>query len=139
MEQTFNSAVYHGLVAPATFNDVDGAFRGQDHQNHPDPGFTKYSVLSIWDIYRGEFPFLTLMQPHRTNDIVRTLLVDYEQLGLRTLPMWTLWGNETWSMRPGFHAAAMILGAYVRGFRDWDVDLAYHAIRDSALVGPIGK
>jgi len=135
----FYTGAYHGLVAPATFNDVDGTFRGQDHQNHPNPGFTKYSILSIWDIYRGEFPFLTLMQPQRTNDIVRTLLVDYEQLGLRSLPMWTLWGNETWSMRPGFHAAAMILGAYVRGFRDWDVNLAYRAIRDSALVGPVGK
>ena len=132
LTETFYTGAYRGLVAPATFNDVDGTYRGQDRQNHPHPGFTKYTTLSIWDIYRGEFPFIMLMQPHRTNDIVRTLLADYEQLGLHTLPMWPLWGNETWSMT-GFHAAAMIVGAYVRGFRDFDAEAAYAAIRDTAL------
>jgi putative alpha-1,2-mannosidase len=120
LSQTFYTGAYHGLVAPATFNDVDGAYRGQDHQNHPNPGFIKYTTLSIWDIYRGEFPFIMLMQPHRTNDIIRTLLADYQQLNQHSLPFWPLWGNETWSM-DGFHSAGMILGAYVRGFRDFDV------------------
>jgi len=73
-----------------------------------------------------------LMQPERTMDIVRTLVADYDQLGLHTLPMWPLWGNETWSMT-GFHAAGMILGAYTRGFRDFDVEAAYAAIRDTAI------
>ena len=132
LTETFYTDAYRGLVAPATFNDVDGTYRGQDHQNHPNPGFTKYTTLSIWDIYRGEAPFIMLMQPHRTSDIVRTMLADYEQLGLHTLPMWPLWGNETWSMT-GFHAAAMILGAYVRGFRDFDAEAAYAAIRDTAM------
>ena len=134
MSQTFYTGAYHGLIAPATFNDVDGTYRGQDRQNHPNPGFTKYTTLSIWDIYRGEFPFIMLMQPQRTNDIVRTLVADYQQLGQHALPMWPLWGNETWSMT-GFHAAGMILGAYVRGFRDFDTEAAYAAIRDTALTG----
>jgi predicted alpha-1,2-mannosidase len=138
VEETFYSDFYHSLVAPATFSDVDGAFRGQDRQNHPNPGFTKYTTLSIWDIYRGEFPFLMLTQPRRVNDIVRTLVLDYQQLGQNALPMWPLWGNETWSMI-GFHAAGMILGAYVRGFRDFDVDAAYAAIRDTALNGAMTK
>ena len=134
LSKTLYTGVYHSLIAPATFNDVDGTYRGQDRKNHPNPGFTKYTTLSIWDIYRGEFPFIMLMQPHRTNDIIRTLVADYEQLGLHALPMWPLWGNETWSM-VGFHAAGMILGAYVRGFRDFDVQAAYSAIRDTALTG----
>lgn len=132
LTETFYTDTYRGLVAPATFSDVDGAYRGQDRQNHPNPGFTKYTTLSIWDIYRGEVPFIMLMQPHRVNDIVRTLIADYTQLGLHTLPMWPLWGNETWSMT-GFHAAGIILGAYARGFRDFDVEAAYAAIRDTAL------
>jgi predicted alpha-1,2-mannosidase len=136
--QTFYSGAYHGLIAPVTFNDVDGTYRGQDRQNHPNPGFTKYTTLSIWDIYRGEFPFIMLMQPHRANDIVRTLLDDYKRLDQHSLPMWTLWGNETWSM-DGFHAAGMIVGAYVRGFRDFDAETAYAAIRDTALVGATAK
>ncbi|HEY1648602.1 MAG TPA: GH92 family glycosyl hydrolase [Terracidiphilus sp.] len=133
LAETFYTGAYHGLVAPATFNDVDGTYRGQDRQNHSNPGFTKHTALSIWDIYRGEFPFIMLMQPQRTGDIVRTLLADYEQLGLQSLPMWPLWGFETWSMT-GFHAAGMILGAYVRGFRDFDVEAAYTAIRNTALA-----
>ncbi len=134
MEKTFYSDAYHSFVAPATYNDADGSFRGQDLKTHPNPGFTKYTTLSIWDIYRGQFPFLTITQPHRINDIVRTLLIDYDQLGQHALPMWPLWANETWSM-VGFHAAAMILGAYVRGFREFDIQAAYAAIRDTALVG----
>jgi predicted alpha-1,2-mannosidase len=138
LRQTFYTGAYHGLVAPMTFNDADGTYRGQDHKNYPDPGFTKYTSLSIWDIYRGEFPFIMLMQPHRTKDIVRTLLADYQQLNQHSLPFWTLWGNETWSM-DGFHAAGLILGAYVRGFRDFDVQAAYAAMRDTALVGSTVK
>jgi predicted alpha-1,2-mannosidase len=134
LSEVFSTGAYHGLVAPATFNDVDGSYRGQDRKNHTNEGFAKYTTLSIWDIYRGEFPFIMLMQPQRTNDIVRTLLADYSQLDQHVLPMWPLWGNETWSMT-GFHAAGMILGAYVRGFRGFDPEAAYAAIRDTALVG----
>ncbi len=134
LDQTFATAAYHGLVAPATFNDVDGAYRGQDHRNYSNPGFTKYTTLSIWDIYRGEFPFITLMQPHRVADIVNTMLADYCQLGQHSLPVWPLWGNETWCMT-GFHVVGLIVGAYTRGLRDFDVEAAYAAMRDTALVG----
>jgi len=79
-----------------------------------------------------------LMQPHRTDDIVRTLLADYQQMNQHSLPMWTLWGNETWSM-DGFHAADMIVAAYVRGFRGFDAEVAYAAMRDTALVGSTVK
>ena len=132
--EAFYSGAYHSLVAPATFNDVDGAYRGQDHRNHPNPGFTKYTTISIWDIYRGQFPLMMLMQPHRTRDVVRTLLADYDQLGQNSLPVWPLWGNETWCMT-GFHVVAMIAGAYARGFRDFDVEAAYAAMRDTAMTG----
>ena len=134
MQQTFASAAYHGLVAPATFNNVDGSYRGQDQKNYPNPGFTKYTTLSIWDIYRGEFPFLTLTQPQRIADIVKTMLADYQQLGQHSLPVWPLWGNETWCMT-GFHVVGLIVGAYTRGLRDFDVEAAYAAMRDTAMVG----
>lgn len=132
--QTFFTGAYHGLIAPSTFNDVDGAYRGQDHANHPNPGFTKYTTLSIWDIYRGEFPYIMLTQPDRTGGIIQTLLADYQQLNQHSLPVWPLWGNETWCMT-GFHVVAMIVSAYVRGFRGFDVEAAYAAMRDTALVG----
>jgi len=132
--ETIDSATYHSLVAPATFNDVDGAYRGQDHRNHPNPGFTRYTTISIWDIYRGQWPLMMLMQPHRTGDLVRTMIADYEQLGQHSLPVWPLWGNETWCMT-GFHVVGLIAAAYARGFRDFDAAAAYAAMRDTALVG----
>ena len=134
LRQTFWTGAYHGLVAPATFNDLDGTYRGQDQKNHPNPGFVKYTSISIWDIYRGEFPFIMLLQPHRTRDIIETLIADYRELDQHSLPVWPLWGNETWTMT-GFHVVGMIAGAYVRGFRDFDVESAYAAMRDTAMVG----
>lgn len=134
LSEVFCTGTYHSLVAPATFNDVDGIYRGQDHRNHANPGFTKYTTLSIWDIYRGEFPLIMLMQPRRTDDIIRTLLVDYRQLRQHSLPVWPLWGNETWCMT-GFHVVGMIAGAYTRGFRNFDVEAAYAAMRETALLG----
>jgi predicted alpha-1,2-mannosidase len=77
---------------------------------------------------------MMLMQPQRTNDIIKTLLADYKQLNQHSLPVWPLWGNETWCMA-GFHVVAMILGAYTRGFRGFDVDAAYAAMRDTAMIG----
>lgn len=134
LAQTFYSSAYHGMMGPTTYNDVDGTFRGEDFKNHPNPGFTNYTTISIWDIFRCEFPFIMLSQPQRTNDIINTTLTDYRQLNQNTLPIWPLWANETWSMT-GFHVVAMILGAYTRGFRGYDVEAIYAAMRETALVG----
>lgn len=56
LTQAFYSGAYHGMVAPATFNDVDGTYRGQDHRNHANPGFTKYTTISIWASIAASFP-----------------------------------------------------------------------------------
>jgi len=134
LTETFYSGMYHASVAPATFNDVDGTYRGEDGRNHLHAGFTNYTTMSIWDIYRGEFPYLMFTQPDRINDIIQTLLVDYQQLNQNSLPVWPLWGNETWCMT-GFHVVGMIAAAYVRGFRGYDVEKVYDAMRVTALVG----
>jgi predicted alpha-1,2-mannosidase len=139
IRQTFATSVYHSLSAPMTYTDVDGNYRGQDQRNHLALDSTgrkvqRYTSLSIWDVYRGQFPFLCITQPSRVNDIVNTLVANYIELNQHTLPMWTLWGNDTWSM-DGFHAAAMILAAYVRGFRDFDTKLALAGMMDSAFTG----
>jgi predicted alpha-1,2-mannosidase len=134
LAQTFYSSAYHAMMGPTTFNDVDGTFRGEDFKNHPNPGFTNYTTMSIWDIYRGEFPFIMLTQPHRTNDIIKTVLTDYRQLNQKSLPMWPLWANETWCMT-GFHVVGMIVGAYIRGFRGYDIPAIYAAVRETAMVG----
>ena len=132
--QTFYTAAYHGMMGPTTFNDVDGKYHGEDHRNHSNPGFTNYTSMSIWDIYRAEFPFIMLTNPQRTNAMIKTMLLDYRQLHEHTLPILPYWGQETWGMT-GFHVVAMIVGAYVRGFRDYDVEAIYAAMRETALIG----
>ena len=72
IETTFWSGACHALVAPVSYNDADRSYRGQDGRNHTDPGLNKYTSCSIWDIYRGEFPDLTLTKPKCVYDIVHT-------------------------------------------------------------------
>ncbi len=132
IRKTFYANLYLSCLAPTLFNDVDGTYRGYDHQNHLAPGFQNYTTFSIWDIYRAEWPLLTLLQPGRINDMVQSMLTEYPQLGEHTLPIWPLWANETWCMI-GYHSADMIAEAYLEGFRGFDAEAAYQAMRDTAM------
>jgi len=129
----FYANLYLTAVAPNLFNDVDGTYRGFDLQNHPHAAFQNYTTFSIWDIYRTEWPLLLLLQPARVDDMVQSLLVEYPQLARHTLPIWPLWGNETWCM-PGYHSADMIAAAYLNGFHGFDAEAAFHDMRDTAML-----
>ncbi len=132
IEATFYANVYLSALGPVLYNDVDGTYRGMDHQNHMSPGFQNYTTFSIWDIYRAEWPLLSILHPDRVNDMVQSLLAEYKELDQHTTPIWPLWGNETWCMI-GYHSADMIASAYLNGFRGFDADTAYAAIRDTAM------
>lgn len=134
VSQTYATSIYHSYVAPSTWSDVDGTYRDQDRTNRNAGKSVVYTTLSIWDTYRGQAPLMMLSEGRRINDLINTLLTGYSCMKAHSLPMWQLWGNETWSMN-GFHAAGIILGAYVRGFRDFDHDLALQAMRESAFRG----
>ena len=132
IQKTFYANLYLTALAPVLFNDVDGTYRGYDHQNHPAAGFQNYTTISIWDIYRTEWPLLTLLHPNRINDMLQSMLVEYPQLGEHTTPIWPLWANETWCMI-GYHSVDMITEAYLDGFRDFDAEAAYQQMRDTAM------
>lgn len=132
IRSAFYANLYLTAVAPNLFNDVDGTYRGFDHQDHADPAFQNYTTFSIWDIYRAEWPLLMLLQPARIDDMVQSMLAEYPQLGRPTLPIWPLWGNETWCM-PGYHSADMIAAAYLDGFRGFDANTAYQEMCETAM------
>lgn len=132
IEKTFYANLYLSCLAPTLFNDVDGGYRGYDHKNHAGAGFQNYTTFSIWDIYRAEWPLMTIIHPERVDDIVQGMLAEYRELGQHTTPIWPLWGNETWCMI-GYHSADMIAAAYFYGFRGFDAETAYQAIRDTAM------
>lgn len=132
IRRTFYANLYLCCQAPILFNDVDGSYRGMDRKNHPGAGFQNYTIFSLWDTYRAEHPLLTLLQPRRVDDMVQSMLAEYRESGLHSTPVWPLWGNETWCMI-GYHSVPVIVDAYFKGFRGFDAEAAYQAMRDTAM------
>jgi predicted alpha-1,2-mannosidase len=132
IRQTFYSALYHTMLAPTTYNDADGSYRGPDGEVHPNPGFQFYTTFSLWDTFRAEHPLLTLTQPERVNDFIRTFLAFYQESPNHSLPMWPVANYETWCMI-GYHSVPVIWDAYAKGFRDYDTNLALKAMHDTAM------
>lgn len=128
----FYANLYLTAVAPNLFNDMDGTYRGYDQKNHSGANFQNYTTFSIWDIYRTEWPLLLLLHPECVNDMVKSMLAEYQQLGRHSLPVWPLWSNETWCM-PGYHSVDMIAAAYLDGFRGFDAGTAYQDMRETAM------
>ncbi len=132
---TFYTALYHTMIAPSLFNDLNGNYRGANAVNYPNPGYQTYTTFSLWDTYRAAHPLFTLTQPERVNDIVNTLLAIYDQQG--KLPVWHLHGNETNTM-VGNHAIPVIVDAYLKGFDSFDAEKAFNAIKSTMLMDERG-
>ncbi|WP_281225308.1 GH92 family glycosyl hydrolase [Flavobacterium aquiphilum] len=126
----FYTSFYHTMFAPSIFNDVNGDYRGTDKKVYKNSGFTNYTTFSLWDTYRALHPLYTITQQDKINDIVKTFLAIYQQQG--RLPVWHLMGNETDCMN-GNHSIAVIVDAYFKGYRNYDVNLAYEAIKKTAM------
>ena len=113
-KKVFYTAVYHTLLAPVLFNDVDGSYRGGDGAAHTSPGFDNYHIFSLWDTFRTLHPLFTIWQPRRTEDIVRSILTFGREYGL--LPVWSFEGNETNTMI-GYHSVPVIVDAFLKGVK----------------------
>ncbi|SHI81204.1 alpha-1,2-mannosidase, putative [Tangfeifania diversioriginum] len=134
-KRTFYTALYHTMIAPSLFSDVNGDYRGADREVHQNPGHDTYTTLSLWDTYRAAHPLFTLVQQERVNDFINTMLDIYKQQG--KLPIWHLHGNETNTM-VGYSAVPVIADAYFKGFRGFDTELAFEAMKTSALLDERG-
>ncbi len=134
-KRTFYTALYHTMIAPSLFNDANGDYRGTDKEVHKDPGHETYTTFSLWDTYRAAHPLFTLVHPDRVNDFVKSMLDIYQQQG--KLPIWHLHGNETNTM-VGYSAVPVIADAYLKGFRGFDAELAFEAMKTSALLDERG-
>lgn len=128
-QRIFYTALYHSLLAPYRFNDVDGKYWGHDGRVHH-AEHAVYTVFSLWDTFRATHPLFTLLEPDRTVDFINTFLLQYAQSG--RLPVWELWGNETDCMI-GYHSVSVITDAYRKGLRGFDAHLALEAMVASAM------
>lgn len=133
--RNFYTAMYHTMIAPSVFNDHNGDYRGTDNKVYSEKSFTNMTVFSLWDTYRAAHPLYTLVQQERGNDMISSMLAIYEQQG--KLPVWHLAGNETNTM-PGNSGIHVVADAYLKGFRGFNTDLAWQAVRTTAMLDERG-
>ncbi|WP_411766789.1 GH92 family glycosyl hydrolase [Winogradskyella sp. A3E31] len=131
----FYSALYHTMIAPNLYQDVDGRYRGMDLEIHETQDFDYYTVFSLWDTYRAAHPLYTIIEQERTNDFINTFLAKYDEGGI--MPMWDLAGNYTDCMI-GYHAVPVVADAYLKGIRNYDVNTAFEAMKYSATRDKFG-
>ena len=126
----FYTALYHTMIAPSEFCDVNGDYYGADQQIHTGAGFRNYTTFSLWDTYRAAMPLMTVIHPEKMGDIVNTMLRIYDEQG--RLPVWHLMGCETDCM-VGNPGVIVVADAIVKGFGGFDREKAYEAVKNTAL------
>ncbi len=131
---TFYTALYHSFLAPNSFSDIDGRYRGMDMKIHHSDQ-KQYTIFSLWDTFRAEHPLFTIIQRQKTLDFINTFLNQYKEGG--TLPIWELNGNYTHCMI-GYHSIPVIVDAYNKGLKNFDTDLALKAMIFSANQDQLG-
>lgn len=127
-KRIFYTALYHTMIAPSVFSDVNGEYRGADGKTHKGD-FTDYTTFSLWDTYRAAFPLMTLIQPEMQRDLAETMLHIFKQQG--KLPVWHLMGNETDCMvgNPGI---LVLVDIALKGF-NVDKKAVFEAVKASAM------
>lgn len=130
---TLYSAVYHTLLMPTLASDADGTYRGVDKVVRRAEGFRYYTDLSLWDTFRTEHPWLTMVYPEYQRDFVRSIMAMGDVLGF--YPRWPLGTGETGGML-GDCGALMVADTWLRGLRDYDVPHAWDLARAGAFANP---
>lgn len=134
-KRIFYTAMYHTMMAPALFSDVNGNYRGADgniyHSDTP-----CYTNFSLWDTYRAKQPLMTIVQPERAGEFVASMIDICDKQG--RLPVWHLWGNETNCM-VGDPAIPVVADAIVKEVKGFDSEAAFEAIKRTAATDERGK
>lgn len=124
-ETIFYTALYHTAISPNLFTDVDGRYLGMDLQVHQgDTLNPMYTIFSLWDTFRALHPLMTIIDPDLNNAFIRSLIKKHQEGGI--FPMWDMASNYTGTMI-GYHAVPVIVDAYMKGDRNFDIQEAYRA------------
>lgn len=130
-KKIFYTSLYHTMIAPSEFCDVNGDYYGADKKVHHEKGFKNYTTFSLWDTYRAAQPLMTILQPERMSDIINTMLHIYEQQG--KLPVWHLMGCETDCM-VGNPGVPVVADAILKDLKGFDSELAFKALKESSML-----
>lgn len=129
----FYTALYHSMLSPITYEDVDGKYRGLDQNIYVSNGFTNHTVFSLWDTYRALHPWINLTQPERAADLINSMLAHAEQSVHGMLPIWSHYANENWCMI-GYHATSVLADAVAHGIEGWNQQVGLKAAVSTATV-----
>lgn len=132
-KETFYTAMYHTMLSPVIYEDVDKKYRGLDQNIYTSEGFTNYTIFSLWDTYRALHPLFNLIQPQRNNDMIKSMLAHQEQSIHKMLPIWSHYSNENWCM-VGYHAVTVLADAVAKNTTDADLSRMLNAATSTATV-----
>ena len=132
-KETFYTAMYHSMLSPIIYEDIDGSYRGLDQNIHQSDGFVNHTVFSLWDTYRALHPLFNIIQPKRNNDMIKSMLAHHDQSVHHMLPIWSHYANENWCM-VGYHAVSVIADAVAKNTTDVDLNYALKATTNTATV-----
>ena len=127
----FYTSFYHALIQPNEISDVDGQYRNAADSIVTAHGGKFYSTFSLWDTYRAAHPFYTIMVPERVDGFVNSLIEQSDVQGF--LPIWGLWGKENYCMVAN-HGVSVVAEAYAKGFKGFDAEHAFQAIKKTQTV-----
>lgn len=128
----FYTGLYHALLHPNILSDVNGEYPAMESgATGLAADYDRYTVFSLWDTYRNVHQLLTLAYPDVQTDMIRSMVAMSEEWGW--LPRWELYGRETFTME-GDPAIPVIVDSYLKGLRDFDVEVAYEAMKRSATT-----
>ena len=120
----FYTSLYHTLIDPRAFSDVNGNYIGADKKVHQTKDFTYRTIFSGWDVFRSQFPLQTIINPALVNDEINSLLQMAELSGKEYLPRWEMLNSYSGVML-GNPAVSVINDAYQKGIRNYDVEKAF--------------
>lgn len=127
---TFYTALYHTMIQPNLFSDVNGEWITPDYSVAKVPaGENQYTTFSLWDTYRAAHPLYTIIEPEVTKDFVNSMLRHYDYYGY--LPIWHLWGQDNYCMI-GNHAIPVVVDAVEKGIAGIDRAKAWEAVKNSS-------
>ncbi len=131
----FYTALYHTMIDPRSFTDLDGSYTGGDQQIHPSNGFTKRTIFSGWDVFRSQFPLQNIINPEVVSDMINSLVELADESGNDYLERWEFMNAYSGCML-GNPAISVMVDAYNKGIRSFDIPKAYQmAINTSERFG----
>lgn len=120
----FYTALYRTMLDPRLYLDVDGRYVGGDKKIHETKSFNKRTIFSGWDVFRSQMPLLTIIRPDVINDILNSLISLAEESGQNYLERWEFLNAYSGCMI-GNPAISVLVDAYKKGIRDYDVEKAW--------------